>query len=157
MLFRSNKANSIEDAKQKLQLTIEDGSALNKFAEFITAQGGDAKAVYDLSLLPKANIIEELKAKESGYIAKIDCDEIGICSLLLGGGRETKESEIDLSVGLVLNKKTGDKVEKGEALAYIHANDSVKLELAKDRFYQAYHISDKKVEKRTLIKGIVEK
>ena len=92
MVLAANKANSIEDAKQKLQLTIEDGSALNKFAEFITAQGGDAKAVYDLSLLPKANIIEELKAKESGYIAKIDCDEIGICSILVGGGRETKES-----------------------------------------------------------------
>ena len=86
---------------------------------------------------------------------KIDCEEIGICSLLLGGGRETKESEIDLSVGLILHKKAGDYVEAGESLATIHANDRQKLMMAKERFLKAYHMTPQRVAKRPLIKGLV--
>ena len=80
---------------------------------------------------------------------------IGICSLLLGGGRETKESEIDLSVGLVLHRKVGDAVKKGETLATIYANDQAKLDAARERFLRAYTIDRNPVEKKPLIKGIV--
>lgn len=155
MLIAGGVASDEKDAEKRLQSVIENGSALKKLAEFVQAQGGDAKAVYDTTLLPKASVIEEIASVQSGYIEKIDCDEIGICSLILGGGRETKESEIDLSVGLILNKKVGDYVASGEPLAVIYANDRAKLTAAKERFMKAYHFTDKPVQRAQLIRGVV--
>ena len=155
MLIAGGVASDEEDAMRKLKQVVEDGSALNKLAEFVQAQGGDPKAVYDTALLPKASIVEEITSEYDGYICKIDCDEIGICSLILGGGRETKESVIDLSVGLILHKKVGDHVKAGESLATIHANDLAKLNAAKERFLKAYHFIDHSATAPALIKGIV--
>ncbi|MDE7044760.1 MAG: pyrimidine-nucleoside phosphorylase, partial [Acetatifactor sp.] len=121
MLIAGGKARDKEEAFAKLHAVIEDGSALKKLAEFVEAQGGDPRAVYDTELLPKASVIREIKSPAEGYISHIACDEVGICSLILGGGRETKESGIDLSVGIVLQKKAGDFVKKGDTLAVIHA------------------------------------
>lgn len=156
MLIAGGAATDEEDAEHKLTSVIEDGSALKKLAEFVQAQGGNPRAVYDTSLLPRASVIEEVASVREGYICKIDCDEIGICSLILGGGRETKESEIDLSVGLVLHKKVGDRVLEGDILATIYANDRDKLNTAKERFLNAYHFSDDVTETSPLIKGIVQ-
>ncbi len=155
MALAAGKAQSVDEARKKLIGCIEDGSALKKLAEFVAAQGGDSELVYHPERLPQASIIEEIPSPSDGYIQKIVCDEIGICSLILGGGRETKESSIDLSVGLVLHKKVGDAVKKGESLATIHANDSEKLVAAKARFLAAYTINDTPVTKKPLIKGIV--
>ncbi|MBD5520443.1 MAG: pyrimidine-nucleoside phosphorylase [Lachnospiraceae bacterium] len=155
MIVAGGKAKDEEEARVMLKGVIEDGSALKKLAEFVEAQGGDAAAVYDTSLLPKASIIEEIISKEEGYVNQIICDEIGICSLILGGGRETKESEIDLSVGLILHKKVGDYVKCGESLATIHANDKDKLETAKERFLSAYSIGKEPVAPSKLIKGTI--
>lgn len=155
MLLAAGAAQTEEEAEQKLSSVIQDGSAIKKLAEFVKAQGGDSKAVYDTSLLPKASIAEEIVSVQEGYVKKIDCDEIGICSLLLGGGRETKESVIDLSVGLVLHKKVGDFVKEGEALATIYANDRERLEAARDRFLKAYHLDDKQPVKLPFLKGVV--
>lgn len=155
MALAAGKAQSVDEARKKLIGCIEDGSALKKLAEFVAAQGGDSELVYHPERLPQASIIEEIPSPSDGYIQKIVCDEIGICSLILGGGRETKESSIDLSVGLVLHKKVGDAVKKGESLATIHANDSEKLAAAKARFLAAYTINDTPVTKKPLIKGIV--
>lgn len=156
MLVAGGAAADEKEAGEKLKHVIADGSALKKLADFVQAQGGDPQAVYDTSLLPKASIVEEIAAPKEGYVSKIDCDEIGICSLILGGGRETKESEIDLSVGLILHKKVGDQVKAGESLATIYANDSDKLAAARERFLKAYHFSEQTVQKTELIKGIVE-
>lgn len=155
MLVAGGAASDEEEARVCLNRVIEDGSALKKLAEFVEAQGGDPAAVYDTALLPEASIVEEIDSMQDGYVCHIDCDEIGICSLLLGGGRETKESVIDLSVGLVLHKKVGDSVRAGEALATVYANDRNKLNAAKERFLQAYHFADGSVEEASLIKGIV--
>ena len=155
MLIAGRAASDEEDARKQLRKVIEDGSALKKLSEFVQAQGGDPAAVYDTSLLPKASIVEEIPADRSGYVSHIDCDEIGICSLLLGGGRETKDSIIDLSVGLVLHKKVGDQVAVGDTLATIYANDRDKLNAAKERFLKAYHFSDNFAKAPVLIKGIV--
>ncbi|MBO5207886.1 MAG: pyrimidine-nucleoside phosphorylase [Lachnospiraceae bacterium] len=156
MVVAGGKAETLEQAEAMLQKAIEDGTALRKLAEFVEAQGGNPAAVYDTSLLPQAAIVEEICSEKEGYIEKIVCDEIGICSLILGGGRETKESEIDLSVGLVLHKKVGDYVKVGESLATIHANDKEKIAAAKERFLKAYTFCDKPVEKSAFIKGIVQ-
>lgn len=155
MLMAGGIAEKEEQAEDMLKKAITDGSALRKLAEFVEAQGGDATAVYDVSLLPKASIVEEVFSEQEGYIKKIVCDEIGVCSLLLGGGRETKESRIDLAVGIILHKKVGDYVRRGESLATLHANDSVKLAAAKARFLQAYHFTATPIEKRTLIQKMI--
>lgn len=156
MLIAGGKAEDEKQAEKMLRKVIEDGTALAKLAEFVEAQGGDKEAVYEPSKLPKAAIVEEILSEKEGYIEKITCDEIGICALMLGGGRETKESQIDLSVGLILHKKVGDYVKKGESLAQIHANDRKKLEAAKERFLKAYSFSDEKVQKGRLIKGMID-
>ncbi len=155
MLVAGGKAATEEEARTVLTQVIENGSALEKLAQFVGAQGGEKELVYHPEGLPKASIIQEIESPADGYIQRIVCDEIGICSLILGGGRETKESRIDPSVGLVLHKKVGDAVKKGEALATIHANDQEKLKMAKERFLQAYTFDARPVEKKPLIKGIV--
>ena len=155
MLIAGGKAADTEEALKKLQAVIEDGSALKKLAEFVEAQGGDPKAVYDTGLLPKASIVREVKSPEEGYVSHIACDEVGICSLILGGGRETKESMIDLSVGIVLRKKVGDFVKKGDTLAVIHANQEEKLREVEERYLRACTITSAEPAKMPFIKGIV--
>ena len=155
MVVAAGKAANASEAKIMLEKVIEDGSAVDKLAEFVEAQGGDKEMVYHPEKLPKASIMEEILSPQDGYIKHIECAEIGICSLILGGGRETKESEIDLSVGLVLCKKVGDYVKSGEVLARIHANDKEKLKIAKERFLKAYSYSNEPIEKQPFIKGIV--
>lgn len=156
MVVAGGKAESIGEAEGMLRQVIEDGSALRKLAQFVEAQGGDPAAVLDTGLLPKAAYAEEIPSPEEGYVAHIICDEVGICSLMLGGGRETKESSIDLSVGLVLSKKTGDYVKKGEALAVIHGNDREKMKAAAERFIKSYSFSKTPVEKEPFIKAVIE-
>ena len=155
MLLAGGKAETDEEAREKLRRVIEDGSALKKLAEFVEAQGGDSRAVYDTELLPKASMVFPVQAPTSGYVNRIICDEVGICSLILGGGRETKESEIDLSVGLILCKKVGDYVEAGEPLAMIHANDQEKAAQACKRFLAACSITDTEPQKSSFIKTIL--
>lgn len=155
MLLAGGVVSDKEAAVEMLRKTISDGSALKKLAQFVEAQGGAAEAVYNPSMLPTASIVEPIVSETEGFITHIECDEIGICSLILGGGRETKESVIDLSVGLVLEKKVGDFVKKGDVLAYLHANDKEKAKTAAMRFLKAYHISDKQPEVRPLIREII--
>ncbi len=155
MVVAGNKAATLEEATDKLKEVISNGKALDKLAEFIQAQGGNPEQVYHPELLPCASLCEEILAEEEGYIYSVQCDEIGICSLILGGGRETKESIIDLSVGFILHKKKGDFVSKGESLATVYANDSDKLIQAKTRFLKAYHISSKQPIATPFIKAII--
>lgn len=155
MLLAGNQAKSREEAEQKLRQVIADGSALKKLAEFVEAQGGDAGAVYEPSKLPQAGIQRQILSPWEGYVNRIACDEVGICSLILGGGRETKESEIDLSVGLVLHKKVGDSVKAGEPLATIHANDAERTAEAERRFLAACTITDDAPEKSAFIRAVI--
>ena len=156
MLIAGQKAETINQAEEMLARYIAEGKALDKLADFVEAQGGSREEVYHPELLPMAGIQEEICSEQEGYISHIQCDEIGICSLILGGGRETKESPIDLSVGLVLGKKAGDYVKKGEVLAVLHANSREKAAEAKARFLKAYTFSNSPCEKRKLILGSVE-
>ncbi len=155
MLIVGGKAKEENEARKMLETVIGDGSALRKLAQFVEAQGGNPAAVYEPELLPKAQIIKEILSPVTGYVGHIACDEIGICSLILGGGRETKDSEIDLSVGLILCKKVGDYVQPGEPLAVIHANDEEKCRAAEERFIGAYTFVKDKPKKQPFIRGIV--
>lgn len=155
MMILGKKAKIEKTARERLLAVIKNGSALRKLAEFVEAQGGDAAAVYDTSLLPKASLEKEIKADRDGFVGHIACEEVGICSLMLGGGRETKESIIDLSVGIVLRKKVGDRVAVGDTLAVLYANDADKMKAAAERLLRAYRITEEEPEKRSLIKGLV--
>lgn len=155
MLLAAGEADTIERARERLLAVIENKAALQKLAEFVEAQGGDADMVYHPERLPKASLTESVCADKDGYIAGIICDEVGICSLMLGGGRETKEDVIDLSVGIVFRKKKGDAVRQGEPIATLHANDTEKLAAAKERLTRAVKIEEKPVAKTALIKQVI--
>lgn len=122
MVLLANKASSLEEAEQLLQEAITSGRALDKFKQFIINQGGDASVVEDKERLPQAQFIVEVPAQTAGYVTEIVADELGTAAMWLGAGRATKDSEIDLAVGLMLNKKVGDRVEEGESLVSIHTN-----------------------------------
>ena len=156
MLIGTKKASDADEARAMLKDTITSKKALNKFAEFVKAQGGDERAVYDTSLLPKASLTQDCYAASEGYISSIHSDEVGMVSLTLGGGRETKESKIDLSVGVVLKKKVGDYVKKGDVIATLYANSEEKLKAAKERFDKTYSYSDNEVKKPVFIKRIID-
>lgn len=156
MLIMAGKAKTEEQGVDMLKQAVSDGSALHKLAEFIKAQGGDERMVYDPLLLPKAKLTEPVLSPKDGYVEKLVCDEVGICSLILGGGRETKESSIDLSVGILLEKKVGSYVKKGDVLAYLHANDEGKLKTAKERLLKAYQIGGKEKKEGPVIIGVVK-
>lgn len=155
MVVAAEKAETLEEARERLALSLQNGSAFETFKKFVVAQGGCDEEVLHPEKLPVARYVEDVLCEEEGFIAKIQTEEIGRISLLLGGGRETKESAIDLTVGLVLNKKRGDKVQKGDVLATIHANDKEKLVQAKDRLRKAYAIVDTAVQNEAIIKDII--
>ena len=141
MLMLAGRAADEKEARALMEGVIQDGSALDKFAQFVRAQGGDAAPVYDTSLLPVAGKTLEVTAKESGYVHRILAEDIGIACMTLGGGRETKESAIDLSVGIILEKKNGDAVSDGEVLATIYGNDDAKMQAAYEKIAHAYEIA----------------
>ncbi|EJD97088.1 pyrimidine-nucleoside phosphorylase [Staphylococcus epidermidis] len=122
MVVLAEQATSLDEARQMLIDAIKSGKALNKFKTFLSNQGGDDSIVDSPEKLPSAKYQVEFKAKKDGYITEIIANEIGIASMMLGAGRQTKEDVIDLGVGIVLNKKVGEHVEKGENILTIHTN-----------------------------------
>lgn len=155
MVLLAGKAESEEEARAMLEETIKSKMALDKFAEFVEAQGGDKRLVYQPETLPAAGIILEVMNTEEGYVSRIKAEEIGLASLALGGGRVTKDSEIDLTVGILLNKKYGDKVGMGDTLATIFANDMEKAKEAYGKIVCAYEIQTAQPEPAAMIKGIL--
>ena len=105
MVVLAGKAQNIEEARNMLRENLTNGKALAKFKQFLESQGGDSRVADNPELLPQAPYKTELPAKSSGKIEKMIADELGTAAMMLGAGRATKESEIDLSVGLVLHKK----------------------------------------------------
>lgn len=120
MVVLAEQATSLDEARQMLIDAIKTGKALNKFKTFLSNQGGDDSIVDSPEKLPSAKYQVEFKAKKDGYITEIIANEIGVASMMLGAGRQTKEDVIDLGVGIVLNKKVGEHVEKGENILTIH-------------------------------------
>ena len=147
----AGRAEDEKEARTLMEGVIEDGSALDKFAQFVRAQGGDAAPVYDTTLLPVAEKTLAVTAKESGYVHRILAEDIGIACMTLGGGRETKESSIDLSVGILLKKKNGDFVKEGETIAVVYGNDTGKMERAMEKIQNAYEITAEKPEGRPVV------
>ncbi|HVI20526.1 MAG TPA: pyrimidine-nucleoside phosphorylase, partial [Bacillus sp. (in: firmicutes)] len=154
MVYLAEKATSVTEARQMLERALQDGSALEKLKIFIKSQGGDASVVEDTKKLPQAAFCIELEAKEDGFISEIVADQVGNAAMLLGAGRATKESIIDLSVGLVLRKKIGDYVQKGESLVTIYSS-SPTVEDVKKKLEESIKITTEKVVVPTLIYDLV--
>lgn len=155
MLLFAEAAGTEEESRQKMKQTIDSGKALDKLAEFVEAQGGDRRQVYDISLLRVAEKKIPIYAETNGYISSMDTQNVGIACMTLGGGRETKESTIDLSVGIELLKKKGAEVKKGEILAYLYAGDDKKAAAAKEILQNAYHYSDTAIPEPETIKKVI--
>ena len=155
MLTEAGLAVDDSQAREMLTETITSGSALKKLAELVEGQYGDSAAVYDTSLLPEAAVTVEVPSERAGYVQHIEAEQVGLVSMHLGGGRATKESTIDLSVGLMLHKKVADYVEAGESLATIYAPNAQKAAEAAELLRRCYTLSDSPVEKPLFIKGII--
>lgn len=156
MVRLAGKAETTEEARGMLEEVINNGKALEVFKLFLQSQGGDTSVIDDMTKLPTARYQIEVPAKEAGYVSRITADEVGTAAMLLGAGRATKESEIDLAVGLVLHKKIGDQVKVGESIVTIHSNTE-DVESVKEKIYHAYEMSVSEVAPVTLIHGEITK
>ncbi len=142
MVYLAKKAKSIEEAREMLKDAIHSGKAIDKLKTFVSSQGGNPSVIDHPEKLPKAEYTIEVKAKASGTINRISADEIGTAASLLGAGRLTKDSQIDLAVGVELQKKLGDKVKNGDTIVTIHSN-TPNINDVEEKIQQAYTISDK--------------
>lgn len=156
MMILGEKAKTMQEAREILTEKITNGSALQTFKTFVEAQGGNPNVVDDDSLLPQASYQVKLLAKQSGYISRMKANEIGTAAMLLGAGRATKDSVIDLSVGIVLHKKVGDKIKEGEPVLTMHSNTENIMDV-KEKLYEAIEVSSEKPESHPLIYETITK
>ncbi|MCZ2491259.1 pyrimidine-nucleoside phosphorylase [Dellaglioa carnosa] len=154
MVILGGKAEKFDEAKQLLEEAIESGAALDRFRAMIKAQGGDETVIEDYSIMPQAQYKFELPALKSGVVAKLTADEIGIASMMLGGGRQKAGDQLDYAVGIELHKKIGDKVEKDESLMTIYSNRE-DIEDIKSLIYDNVEIAER-AEKPQMIYKIIK-
>ena len=155
ILTEGGLAASLEEAEDMLRNAIESGAALEKLSQMVGAQDGNAQDVYDTSRLPDAKVKLDVPAPRAGFVSRIEAESVGLVAMHLGGGRVTKESDIDLSVGVMLNKKLGDRVEQGESLATIHASSQTSARQQAEALLACFELSDEKPERPAFIKAIV--
>ena len=155
MLVQAKLYDDEKTAYQALEEVINNGKGLEKLKEMVKAQGGDVSYIENPELFEKPDVIMDLSSKQTGYVKALEAKNLGIVSMKLGGGRMTKDQDVDHRVGLVLNKKIGDYVEKGEKLLTIYASDKVDQGLL-DELYDAYTIVDEFIEKPILIEEIMK-
>jgi pyrimidine-nucleoside phosphorylase len=156
MLYLGNAAKSVAEGKEIAGRQIASGAALAKFRQMVEAQGGDAAVVDDPARLPQARQHEQLISEEAGYVGSIDCEQVGVASLVIGGGRERKEDVIDPAVGLVLHKKVGDAVERGEPVCTIHFNSDARLGEARRLLAASFHVAaERPAGRRPLVHRVI--
>lgn len=167
MLIAAEKAVDLEDAENKVENAIKSGAAFEKMKDFVNAQGGNSEyiehiekfesaryslAVSGRELMEHSELYRDL---EEAYLASCDNQEIGMVSLILGGGRETKDSVIDLTVGIQLGKHLGDCIQKDDCVAILYGNDKQRLTNAKERFLNAYTLSANKIDKNPVVYEVI--
>jgi len=155
MLKMVGKVSSVEEGIEKTSEILTTNSPYNKFKEFVKMQEGEVSLIEDTSKLPQASNIIEVQSEKEGQVKSIDAKDIGICAMMTGAGRENKESQLDYSAGIVLNKKVGDIVRNGDIIAYIHSNKENNDEIT-EKLKLAYTISEEKIEKQEIIYGYVD-
>ena len=154
MIKLAGLGENLEENKKQMLENIQNGKAFNKLKQMVQNQGGDISYLENTDKFEKAQFTEEILASQNGYIQEINAEEIGKVACNLGAGRIKKEDNIDYAVGIELDKKVGTKVQKGEILGKIHANDTTKLEIAKKQVNDIIKISPEYCKK---IQTIIEK
>jgi pyrimidine-nucleoside phosphorylase len=158
MLHLGGAAKTIAKGKQESARLISSGAALSRFRKMVQAQGGDARVIDDVKRLPQARHMLVLKSVTAGYVASIECEQIGTACVILGGGRERKEDSVDPGVGIVLHKKVGHQVAPGEPLATIYYNDEARAQPARRMIEASWEITGAVPKaKRPLIHRIIAK
>lgn len=155
MLVLGKKAKNLKEAEKKLNQAIKTGKALDKFREMIKRQGGDPKVVDDFGLLPWVKFKLLVNSNREGYVQSIDTRKIGLCAVKLGAGRERMDSSIDPGVGMLIKKKVGDSIKKGDALAVVYANNLKKARQASQEIRQAYQITKRKTSRLKKIESVL--
>lgn len=155
LLFLSGYSKDLKEARNKLEEVIKKGIAFEKFKEMVKFQGGKVEFIEDLSLFETAPFQEDLNSEYSGFVHRIDAKKIGEAFLILGGGRYKENQEIDRTAGILLDKKVGDRVKKGEKLCRIFSKDLQRLNLAKEKINSAFLIRKEKVNIPLLIKKVI--
>ncbi|WP_426349418.1 pyrimidine-nucleoside phosphorylase [Alloiococcus sp. CFN-8] len=156
MLILAKVTEDKEEARKMLIGTIESGAALNKLKEFVAAQGGSTEAIDNTDLLPKAKYVVPVVSDREGTVHSIDAENIGLAAMELGAGRATKDSVLDMAVGIVLNKKCGDHINKGDVIAYIHSNDESNIPRCIENINKNYLIKESEYSPLPIIYGIIE-
>ncbi|MBZ4410152.1 thymidine phosphorylase [Myxococcus sp. XM-1-1-1] len=156
MLVLGKKAATVDEAREKLRMSVEDGSAIRKLKEIVQSQGGDPRSVDDYSLLPQARATVDVVAPRDGFVTGIDTEGVGLAGVALGAGRQRVDSKIDPAVGFTLLKKTGEAVKKGEPVVRVHYNDEAPVEGVKARLLAAYRFGDAAPAPRPLVRERVE-
>ena len=155
MIRLARKGDSIEENKRKMLENIQNGKALEKFKQLVKKQNGDISYLENPEKFEKAKYIIPVICEKDGFVADINAEQIGRLSVFLGAGRIKKEDKIDKTVGIVLEKKVGDKVAIGDILAYIHANEEKKAKEAVEQLKEIYAIGEKEIgAKKAIIKII---
>jgi pyrimidine-nucleoside phosphorylase len=155
MVTLAQRAASPKEAEEKLKAAIDDGSALEYFRRFVKAQGGDARAVDEPDRLPQSPVQLPVESPDYGVVTALDAEAIGLCAMQLGAGRKTKDAPIDYGVGVLLRKKIGDVVHKGETLAILHANNREEAETVRERFLNAVTLGNQPVTPPLLVRELV--
>lgn len=154
MLVLSNKGSN-QECKDLVLKSISNGTALEKFAQMIEAQGGDKEYIYNTNLFPKTQFSHNVISDKDGYIDSMDTEEIGITAAILGAGRETKDSIIDFSAGITIKEKTGSKITKGQVLATLYTNKNEKLKEASEKYLKAISITQTPPKEEKLIQAVI--
>ena len=155
-LKEKGEVKELEEAKEKIDKVINDGSALKILSEFIEESGGNKELVNNYDLLPKAKSVMEIFSEKEGYIKKIKTEEIGKAAMIIGAGRAKKEDEIDHAVGINIFKKVGEKIAKNEKIAEIYYNDDKNINESKDMVLDAFELTKEKIEKPRAVLEIIE-
>ena len=155
MLKLAQKGDNIEENKEIILNCINSNKAYEKFLELVEKQCGDITYCEDISKFRKAKYEETIISTRNGYIKQIKAEEVGKCACYLGAGRVKKEDEIDKEAGILLNKKVGDYVGKGELIATLYTSDISKVDEAKRMFNEAIEIQNEKTEKEKMILDII--
>jgi len=155
MLIAAGIVKKQIDGITLLQETVKSGKALNKFIEIVKNQNGQISQIRNPSLLPRAKYQEDIYSFRNGFISKVEAKTIGQAAMLLGAGRKKKDEHIDLSVGIILKKKTGDSVKTNETLATVYFNNVEKYSLIKESILKSFHITGQKPEVKPLILKVI--
>lgn len=155
MVILAGGASDLDAARSTLRQLMETGAGLEKFRDLIAAQGGDAEIVEDYGRFPRAAHRAELPSDRWGFITKLAAESVGVASMLLGAGRERVDSKIDPAVGVELQKKVGDRVDKGESLCTIYYNSDQRLPEAMSKLRSAYEIADQPPPPSALILDVI--